>query len=180
MRIPINEIVKYQVWEFVEQVFSWQFQINLFKKSIVVELRKESPLMIFKSYLSCPELLKVFWIYLCAFLTVFISVKKFFFKSENTFSVQKNSGMDSCHYVRMEGGDWFLIVIDWVNWLSFSKDSRRVVSIATYRALLIMAPKAETIRKNLYIEHLCDQAHIHEWPHPKNNLSYLQQVKLSL
>ena len=90
--------------------------------------------------------------------------------------MQKNSGMDSCHYVRMEGGDWFLIVIDWVNWLSFSKDSRRVVSIATYRALLIMAPKAETIRKNLYIEHMCDQAHIYEWPHSKTTFQICRKL----
>ena len=92
--------------------------------------------------------------------------------------MQKTSGVDSCHNIRMEGGDWFLIIIDWVNWLSFSKDSGRVVLIATYRALLSHHGfKGRNHKGKVYTLNICVTKHTLMNDHTqKHNLSDLQQV----
>lgn len=113
---PDNEIVEYQVWEFVDGASPWQCQLKFFKKSIVIELREECPLLILKSYLKLPRAFKSKYCeFIYGFFLHYSLVLKNFFSLENTHSVKKDSGVDSGHSVRRKGGDGFSIIIDWVN-----------------------------------------------------------------
>lgn len=90
-------------------MFPWQFQIKIFKKSIVIELREEGPL-------NCPKLLKVSVLSLSmVFLTVFVSVKIFFFINVTDAQCKMflacilvivsegKEEIDSCHFMKWWG-----------------------------------------------------------------------------